>query len=212
MEQVDLGLANFDSVAVDMAGAGVDVVFDALDSAGNVRLCKAMDAHHVNVTAKVTTTQGWVSTIDQDYKQAPNCRNHLYATGNSANYEDTQIPAVAQFQDAVKRVYPTRNIMNEWELEGWASAQWLTDAAASCGADLTRKCVETYMQRPTPYDGHGLLIPRDFVVQRPGPTIHNCLNVARWQDSANGGRGGWVTQVKDMNTECFTVPNISYSP
>ena len=212
MEQVDLGLANFDSVAVDMAGAGVDIVFDALDSAGNVRLCKAMDAHHVNVIAKVTTTQGWVSTIGQDYKQAPDCRNHLYATGNSQNYEDTQHASVAQFRDAVKQTYPTRKLMNEWELEGWASAQWLTDAAASCGADLTRKCVEDYMQRPTPYDGHGLLIPRDFVVQRPGPTIRNCLNVARWQDSANGGRGGWVTQVKDMDTECFTVPNISYSP
>jgi branched-chain amino acid transport system substrate-binding protein len=56
------------------------------------------------------------------------------------------------------------------------------------------------------------LIPRDFVVQRPEPTIRNCLNVARWQDSANGGRGGWVTQVKDMDTDCFTVPNIAYSP
>ena len=212
MEQVDLGLANFDSVAVDMAGSGVDIVFDALDSAGNVRLCKAMDAHHVNVIAKVTTTQGWVSTIGQDYKQAPNCRNHLYATGNSQNYEDTQYPSVAQFQDAVKQVYPTRTLMNEWELEGWASAQWLTDAAASCGAVLTRKCLEGYMTRSTPYDGHGLLIPRDFVVQKPPPTIRNCLNVARWQDSANGGRGGWVTQVKDMDTDCFTVPNISYSP
>jgi branched-chain amino acid transport system substrate-binding protein len=213
MEQVDLGLANFDSVAVDMAGAGVDVVFDALDSAGNVRLCKAMDAHHVNVTAKVTTTQGWVQTIGKDYQQAPNCRNHLYATGESRNYADTQYPSVAQFRTAVKQLYPQReSLLNEWELEGWASAQWFTDAAASCGADLTRACIEKYMKRSTPYDGHGLLIPRDFVVKRPEPTIHNCLNVVRWQDSANGGRGGWVTQVKDMDTECFTVPNISYSP
>ena len=51
--------------------------------------------------------------------------------------------------------------MNEWELEGWASAQWFTDAAASCGADLTRTCIEKYMTRPTSYDGHGLLIPRN---------------------------------------------------
>jgi branched-chain amino acid transport system substrate-binding protein len=213
MEQVDLGLANFDSVAVDMAGAGVDVVFDALDSAGNVRLCKAMDAHHVNVTAKVTTTQGWVQTIGKDFQQAPNCRNHLYATGESRNYADTQYPSVAQFRSAVKQLYPQReNLLNEWELEGWASAQWFTDAAASCGAELTRACVEKYMTRSTPYDAHGLLTPRNFVVKRPGPTIRNCLNVVRWQDSANGGRGGWVTQVKDMDTECFTVPNVPYSP
>jgi ABC-type branched-subunit amino acid transport system substrate-binding protein len=212
-EQVDLGLANFDSVAVDMAGAHVDVVFDALDSAGNVRLCRAMDAHHVNVIAKVTTTQGWVQTVASDYKQAPICRNALYATGGTRNYEDTSSPAVAQFRAAVQRVYPQREkLLNEWELEGWASAQWFADAAASCGADLTRGCLESYLERSTPYDGHGLLTPRSFVVQRPGPTTRNCLNVARWQDSAQGGRGGWVTQVKDMDTECFDVPNLAYRP
>ena len=66
------------------------------------------------------------------------------------------------------------------------------------------------MQRKEPYDGHGLLTPRDFIVKRPGPTTHNCLNVAQWQDSADDGKGGWVTRVQDMNTECFDVPEVSY--
>jgi branched-chain amino acid transport system substrate-binding protein len=129
------------------------------------------------------------------------------------NYMDTQYPVVAQFRADMKAAYPDReDKLSMWELEGWASAQWLTDAMTSCGAHLTRSCVEAYMNRDQTYDGHGILIPRDFVAEpKPAPTQHNCLNVAQWQDSANGGRGGWVTRVADMNTNCFDVPAVAYS-
>jgi branched-chain amino acid transport system substrate-binding protein len=62
------------------------------------------------------------------------------------------------------------------------------------------------------YDAHGLIIPTGFTVSQPTATQTGCLNVARWQDSAEGGKGGWVTQVPDMNTNCFTGPVISYAP
>jgi branched-chain amino acid transport system substrate-binding protein len=65
------------------------------------------------------------------------------------------------------------------------------------------------MNRSQSYDGHGLLIPTSFVVSRPGATTRACLNVARWQDSANGGHGGWVTQTPDMDANCFTVPVLA---
>ena len=212
-EQVDLGLANFDSVAVDIASAKVDTVFDAMDTPGNVRLCRALDAHKVKLIAKVTTAQGWVGTIRSDYAGSPTCRNSIYATSNSQNFDDRSKPGVAAFQDAVDRVYPDRvGKRSEWELEGYASAQWLTDAMTSCGAQLTRACVENYLRTTKNYVGHGLLLPRNFVVQRPGKTAYSCLNVARWQDSANGGKGGWVSQVEDMNKTCFTVPQLAYSP
>ncbi len=212
-EQVDLGLANFDSIAIDIGAAKVDSVYDALDQAGNVRLCKALDAHHVKLTAKVTTTQGWTATIASDYKASQTCRNSIYATGNTQNFDDRTKPGVAAFQDAANQLYPNRaSDSNEWELEGYASAQWLTDAAASCGAQLTRKCVENYLRTTPAYTGHGLLTPRGFTVKHPGKTLRSCLNVARWQDSAHGGKGGWVSQVKDMTTTCFTVPQLAYSP
>jgi branched-chain amino acid transport system substrate-binding protein len=129
------------------------------------------------------------------------------------NYMDTQYPVVAQFRADMKAAYPDReDKLSMWELEGWASAQWLTDAMTSCGTHLTRACVEAYMNRHQAYDGHGILIPRDFIVEpKPAPTQHNCLNVAQWQDSAYGGRGGWVTRVADMNTNCFDVPAVAYS-
>ena len=213
MEQINLGLSNFDGAVADMSAHGVDVVFDALDEGGNVRLCQAMDAHDFAVKAKVTTTQSWSQRIGGTYANAPKCRNTIYATGNTRNYADQQYEQVAKFRAAMSRLYPDQGPnLSMWMLEGWASALWLTDAMASCGPKLTRGCVETYMARKEPYDGHGLLTPRGFIVNHPGPTSNNCLNVAQWQDSAEGGKGGWVTRVNDMNTECFDVPEVSYTP
>ncbi len=211
-EQVDFAVPNFDAVAADMKAHGVDSVFDALDSTGNVNLCNAMDGAGVTVTAKVTTVQSWDETVRTQYASAPRCRNSLYATALDRNYMDMQYPPVAQFRADIKAAYPDReNRLSMWELEGWASAQWLTDAMTSCGAALTRACVEAYMNRPDFYDGHGLLVPRNFVVEpTPAPTQHNCLNVAQWQDAAYNGTGGWVTRVPDMDTNCFDVPAVPY--
>ena len=97
--------------------------------------------------------------------------------------------------------------LSEWALEGWAGMQWLADAMGSCGARLTRSCVEGYLRRPVEYDGHGLLTPRDFISRPPVKHEVNCLNVARWQD----GRS-WVTQVEDMAKTCYDVPNVYYTP
>jgi branched-chain amino acid transport system substrate-binding protein len=212
-EEVNLGLGNFDSIAVDIAGAKVDSVYDALDDAGNERLCQALDAHHVKLKAKVTTTQGWTATVGTEYKASPTCRNTIYATGNTQNYDDRGKPGVAAFQDAVDKYFPShQSKTSEWELEGWASAQWLADAMRSCGAKLTRACVEDYLKGQHAYTGHGLLTARNFVVMRPTAIEHSCVNVARWQDSADGGKGGWVSQVPDMNKNCFDAHELAYSP
>ncbi len=212
-EQINLSLANFDSAAIDIGNAKVDTVFDVLDQAGNVRLCRALDAHRVQLAAKVTTTQGWTDTIGRDYSESPACRNNIYAADYVQNFDDRSKPGVAAYQDAVTRLYPDRATKHSaWELYGYASAQWLTDAMASCGAQLTRACVERYLRETNNYTGHGLLTPRDFTVARPSATARKCVNIARWQDSAYNGKGGWLSQVKDMYDECFTVPVISYAP
>ena len=211
---VDLGVPNWDAVAINLRNKKVDVVFDAIENNGNVNLCKALDRNHVTVKARVLTVQSWSESVRNDYKDAPTCRNSLYATANDLNYADTQYPTVKSFRSDMKRSFPDReDKLSMWSEEGWAGAQWLTDAMSSCGAALTRACVETYMNRPEPYDGHGMLTPRGFDVSKdPGGPSHNCLNVARWQDSAEGGRGGWATQTPNMNTTCFDVPTIEYTP
>jgi branched-chain amino acid transport system substrate-binding protein len=212
-EQLDIALADFGSAALDMRNKGVDVVFDTIDTDGNARLCKAIDTAGVPIMAKMTTVQSWDATIAARYKDSPTCRNLLYANSSDRNYEDTSVPAVKAFRDAMAKYFPEREAkLSEWEIDGWASAQWLTDAVASCGASVTRACVEKFMNSGQPYDAHGIITPAAFAVRAPTGTTHACFNVARWQDSANGGRGGWVTQVPDMATNCYDVPQVSYSP
>ncbi|MFE3035572.1 ABC transporter substrate-binding protein [Streptomyces canus] len=201
-EQVDFALPNFRAVAADLKEQGADLVFDAVDSHGNAQLCEAMDAAGVEVTAKVTNVQNWTSTVQDDYKDAPRCRNALWATGSSRNFEDTGHAAVRAFRDATKGL----GTHSQWQLEGWAAAMWFTDAAKSCAEQgITRACVDAYMNRSQGYTADGLLVPVRFErLSEPPKHRETCLSVARWKD----GRG-WVTQ-GDMNDTCFDVPQLSY--
>src|SRR5262249_34568731 len=162
------------------------------DTSGNGALCKAIDQQGVHLTAKMTTVQSWNDQVRADYADAPQCRNALYATADERNYEDTSIPIAKQYRADVARNFPQRP-QSMWMLEGWTAAQWLTDAISSCGANVTRRCVEAFMNRPTPYVGHGMQVPVEFRrLAKPPALLHQCFNVARWQDSAHDGHGAWV--------------------
>ncbi|MFJ3105773.1 ABC transporter substrate-binding protein [Streptomyces sp. NPDC086835] len=202
-EQLDFALPNFRAVAADIGRSGADLVFDALDAHGNAQLCEAMDEVGTRVTAKVTNVQNWNSAVPREYKDAPGCRNALWVTGSSRNHEDTGHPAVREFRQAVRG-----KEVSQWQLEGWAAAMWFTDAAKSCAGNLTRACVERYLNRPEPYTARGLLLPVSYrALDEPPASRRACLSVARWQD----GRG-WVTQGGDMNRNCYDVPQIPYRP
>ncbi|SDJ95199.1 ABC transporter substrate-binding protein [Streptomyces indicus] len=202
-EQVDLALPNFRAVAADLKEQGADLVFDAIDTHGNAQLCKAMDQVGTRVTAKVTNAQNWNSDVAEVYKDSPRCRNALWVTGSSRNFQDPDSAAAKEFRAAMKGA----DRLSQWQLEGWAAAMWFADAAKSCaGSGVTRECVDAYMRRGEPYDADGLLIPVVFEQrERPPATRRTCLSVARWQD----GRG-WVTQGGDMNANCFEVPQLPY--
>jgi ABC-type branched-subunit amino acid transport system substrate-binding protein len=203
-EQVDFALPNFRAVAADLKEQGADLVFDAIDGHGNARLCQAMDEVGAHVTAKVTNVQNWTSTVADAYQDAPRCRNALWATGSSRNYDDTGHPAVREFREATKDL----KTHSQWQLEGWAAARWFTDAARSCArTGITRACVDAAMNRSAGYTAGGLLLPVVFERRAEPPrTSRTCLSVARWQD----GRG-WVGQ-GDMNRICFDVPQLAYEP
>lgn len=203
-EQVDFALPNFRAVAADLKEQGVDLVFDAIDTHGNAQLCKAMDQVGAKVIAKVTNVQNWTSTVPDDYRDSPHCRNTLWATGSSRNYEDTDNAAVRRFRDATRGL----KTHSQWQVEGWAAALWFTDAAKSCArTGITRACVDAFMNRSEDYTAGGLLLPVAFErLAEPPKDRRTCLSVARWQD----GRG-WVSQ-GDMNGNCFDVPQLSYQP
>ncbi|XCM84189.1 ABC transporter substrate-binding protein [Kitasatospora sp. HUAS MG31] len=213
-QTVDLALPNFQAVAAAMRADGSELLFDSMDTRGNAALCQALDAAGVHPVAKITNVQNWSESARTAYASSPGCRNALWATSSSRNYEDTRYPVVKAFRDAMAKYYPDREpLLSAWELEGWAAARWLTDAMDSCGTELTRDCVESYLKRPQPYDAGGLILPADYIPEpRPSGPIRACLNAARWQDDAYGGRGGWVTQVPDMNTNCYDVAQLPYRP
>ncbi|WP_171111993.1 MULTISPECIES: ABC transporter substrate-binding protein [Streptomyces] len=203
-EQVDFALPNFRAVAADLRQQGADLVFDAIDTHGNARLCQAMDDVGAEVVAKVTNVQNWTSTVPDDYRDAPRCRNALWATGASRNYEDTGHAAVREFRDATEGL-PAHS---QWQLEGWAAAKWFTDAARACAdSGITRACVDDFVRRSDGYTADGLLLPVTFEpLSEPPKTRRNCLSVARWQDGK-----GWVTQ-GEMTRNCFDVPHLAYEP
>jgi ABC-type branched-subunit amino acid transport system substrate-binding protein len=203
-EQVDFALPDFRAAAADLKAQGADLVFDAIDTHGNAQLCKAMDEVGAKVIAKVTNVQNWTSTVPEDYKDSPRCRNALWATGSSRDYADTGNAAVREFRDATKGL----KTHSQWQLEGWAAAMWFTDAARSCArTGITRACIDGFMNRGENYTAGGLLLPVAFErLAEPPKTRRTCLSVARWQD----GRG-WVSQ-GDMNSTCFDVPQLPYEP
>jgi ABC-type branched-subunit amino acid transport system substrate-binding protein len=203
-EQVDFALPNFRAAAADLKQQGADLVFDAIDTHGNAKLCQAMDEVGANVVAKVTNVQNWTSTVPEDYKNSPRCRNALWATGSSRDFDDTSQAAVRDFRDATKGL----KTHSQWQVEGWAAAMWFTDAARSCAkTGVTRACVDAYMDRSENYTADGLLVPVSFERLAAPPRTHRtCLSVARWQDGK-----GWVPQ-GDMNRTCFEVPQLPYSP
>ncbi|GAA4925749.1 ABC transporter substrate-binding protein [Streptomyces coeruleoprunus] len=208
-EQVDFALPNFRAVAADLRDQRAELVFDALDSHGNARLCAALDAVGATLTAKVTNVQNWNSAVRDDYRDAPRCRNALWSTGSSRNHDETSHPAVREFRAAMDRHLKGTSLRSQWQLEGWAAAMWFTDAARSClPARLTRACVERFLNRDEGYTARGLLLPVRFQrLAEPPRTHRTCLSVARWRD----GRG-WVTQSGDMTTNCATVPQLGYRP
>ncbi|MFJ5778274.1 ABC transporter substrate-binding protein [Streptomyces sp. NPDC093094] len=203
-EQVDFVLPNFRAVAADLKEQGADLVFDAIDSHGNAQLCRAMDDVGARVTAKVTNVQNWTSTVADDYKDAPRCRNALWVTGSSRNFDDTSFPAVREFRDATKGL----ETHTQWQLEGWAAARWFTEAATACAAEgVTRACVDAFMNRSEGFTAGGLLLPVTFErLAEPPATRRTCLSVARWKDGT-----GWVSQ-GEMDDTCFEVPQLPYEP
>jgi ABC-type branched-subunit amino acid transport system substrate-binding protein len=203
-EQVDFALPNFRAAAADLKEQGADLVFDALDTHGNAQLCEAMDTVGAEVIAKVTNVQNWTSAVASDYKDSPRCRNALWATGASRNYEDIGDAAVREFRDATKGL----KTHSQWQLEGWAAAMWFSEAAGSCASvGVTRACVDRFMNRGESYSADGLLVPVVYErLAEPPATRRTCVSVARWEDER-----GWVSQ-GEMGSNCVEVRQLGYRP
>jgi len=212
---VNLGLPNFSSVVAQMQSDGVDGVADALDLNGNQKLCQAVESSSGFLTqmkAKISTTASWNQSVGSDFASTPGCRGKIYVDGNTWSYADPGGNAqVAAFRAAMTRYFPSQaGHLAEWSLEGWAGAMWFTDAVRSCGANLTRACVEAYLDRPAYWDSKGLMLSDESFEVYPvsyynSPTTH-CVSAAQWDNAA----GTWVTRAQ-IGRDCFSAPGYPYA-
>ena len=196
----------FDTDVINMRAAKVDVVFDAIDTAGNANLCRSMDRQGFTVTAKVSTVEVYGAQVGT---WSTPCRDSVYSADDSAAYTDTSNPVVAQFRKDFATYQPNA-IMHQWALDGYSIGVMFGDAVKSMGANVTRAGLIKWMDQWTQlqaggpgYTFDGLTAgtswqPEDF--SRPAPV---CTAIAQWNESANG-----FASVAGPNT-CVTLPFLT---
>jgi len=162
------------------------------------------------VKAKVSTISTFTQTVGTAFASTPNCLAKIYSGGKSANYADTSNPEVARFRAAMKKYFGSREPkIAQWTLEGWTAADWFTSAVKSCGANVTRVCVEKWLNTSTDLTAHGVMSPDvtfklKTAAEQTGP-VHECLSVVQWDVQA----GTWATRAAPANT-CFTAQGYQY--
>jgi branched-chain amino acid transport system substrate-binding protein len=204
----NVALPQWDSAVLDMKAKGVQVLFDALDISGNQNLCKSIDSNHFVLKAKVSTVSTWAQSVGTTFDYP--CRSYIYSAElpGTLGYDQTSNPEIGKFRAAMARYFPNLgDNLYEWDVDGWASAMWFADAAESCGANLTRKCLMAYLNRPQPYGAHGIWWPRNnqkfnFETKK---TYYTCISVAHWDDA----RKSFIT-VGDWHNTCYTTPYLPY--
>jgi branched-chain amino acid transport system substrate-binding protein len=213
--QVNLGLPNFQSVVAQMKADGVDLVADAVDLNGSQKLCQSIEQNKPflsQMKAKLSTVAGWGQSLGHDFAATPGCLSKSWSDGYSANYADNSNSQVRQFNAAMHKYFPNDLPHNhQWALEGWIAAMWFTDAARSCGANLTRSCVEKFMNRPQPYSARGLMEtpltgfkvwPSSYYLSQ---THRQCVSIAQWSRSANT----WVTR-GSLTHNCYAAKGFKF--
>jgi len=204
----NVALPQWDSDVLSMKAKGIQFVFDSIDIGGNQNFCKSIDSNHLVLKAKVSTISTWAQSVGTTFDYP--CRTYIYSSDipGSLGYDQTSNPEIATFRAAMKRYFPNReDKMFEWNVDGWASAMWFADAAKSCGANLTRTCLISYLNRPKPYAAHGIWYPRNNVKYnfQTKKTLDQCITIAHWDEA----RKSFVT-VGDYHNTCYTTPYIPY--
>lgn len=205
----NLAAPNFDSDVLAMKNMGANapqVIFDAMDTNGNEKLCQSMDRFGFTVAAKVSTIEVWTQQLGTP-AWSKTCRNSVYVATSSLSYADTGNPEVAKYAAAFAKYAPGA-LQSEFGFQGYANGQIFADAVASMGANVTRKGFIGWLanlpplDRPDTYNDHGLLGPISFRVDDPKVPRADCNVIAQWQDTA----GTFVTRAP--LTPCYEDPLI----
>jgi branched-chain amino acid transport system substrate-binding protein len=210
---VNLADPNYQGAVVAMKDAGDQMVFDALDLSGNQQLCQAMNSYgyagannpqHLPL-AKVSTIAAWSDEVGKDFSSP--CRDIVWSNGKSANFDDTSVPMVQTFREDFQR-YGQGQALSQWAEEGYIAGIWFAQAAHSCGSNLTRSCIVKYLGSHHSLPAEGLMAPDVGFGQKSystGKTEHDCVEVVKWNQSANK----WET-LAAIAKNCYTTHYFHY--
>ncbi|MGN6473549.1 MAG: ABC transporter substrate-binding protein, partial [Mycobacteriales bacterium] len=193
---------------------GVDLVADAVDLNGGQKLCQAIEQNssfEKQMKVHLSTISDWAASLGSDLQGTPQCLAKSWTDGYTVNFQDPSVPEAVTFNAAMRKYFPSWMPHNhEWSFEGWIAAEWFTEAAKSCGANLTRTCVIKYMDNKPDFGGNGVTVP--YVSFRPlppsfyaKPTRH-CVSAAQWSIKANA----WVSRATPSST-CFMVKGYGFN-
>jgi hypothetical protein len=82
--------------------------------------------------------------------------------------------------------YAAGKTLHQWSLEGWAVGYEFTQAAASMGANVTRKGFMAWLNNLHQYTMNGLFNAYDYQPKASNATGPDCNVIVQWQDAASG--------------------------
>ncbi|MFL6239718.1 MAG: ABC transporter substrate-binding protein [Actinomycetes bacterium] len=207
LHAVNLSNGNYQGAVAQMQADGDEMVMDALDDVGNQQLCQAMDQPMQSGAwkpiAKISTISTWNADVGKNF--APPCRDIVWAAGSSASYSDSSVPMAQTFLQDFQQFEPGVPVA-QWGLEGYAAGIWFAQAAHSCGASLTRTCVEHWLDSQKSLGASGLMSKDTnfqhvaYSTSSSGPA---CVSIVKWDN----GKNSWDT-LANINRNCY--PNLKY--
>jgi branched-chain amino acid transport system substrate-binding protein len=202
----------FDTDVINMRANHVNVIFDALDTAGNAKLCAAMDRQGFTVPVKYSTVEVFGQAVGQ---WSSPCRDSVYSSDDSDPYSDTANPVVAQFRKDFS-TYEPRAQLHQWALDGYALGVLLGDALKSMGSSPTRagfiKWMNSWKEPQAGGPGYtydGLFQPESWQPTDPSKPVPICLSMAQWNDAA-----ATFATLATWEKTCYSLPELStpFSP
>jgi len=186
---VSFAAPSFDAAVAEMQRNGVNLVFDAMDTGANIRLCDAIGRRGLQLAGKVSTIPVMGATFGDKFNDA--CRGVGFVPTDSRPFTDTSHPLVAEYQAAMQR-YQRGRELHQWGLEAWVMGEHLRDALEAMGPAPTRQGFEDHLRSLRGSDVDGLMTPTiQWVPNDPPPSaerVRDCVGINRWDD----GAGGWV--------------------
>jgi branched-chain amino acid transport system substrate-binding protein len=186
---VSFAAPSFDAAVAEMQRNGTELVFDAMDTGANIRLCDAIARRGFEIRAKVSTIPVMGASFGEQFNDA--CRPVGFVITDTRPFTDTSHPLVARYNEAMGR-YQRGRELHQWGLEAWAMGEMLRGALEAMGPAPTRQGFMDHLLGYRRNDVGGLMTPTiQWVPNDPpldAPTVRDCIGVNRWDD----GAGGWV--------------------